>query len=233
MPLKIAVVEDDAILREELSHFLRENQFEVFELVTGLGLSDLLKTTIPDLILLDLNLPGPNGFDIATDVKSRYSNIGIVMLTARTSLPDRIKSYDSGADIYLPKPTSSAEILAALNSLGRRINKELDNRDWVLHRATSTLQAPESSKIVFLTLIERDLLISLSQASEMIINADELCEQLGVTAHEYPITRRALENLISRLRKKISGDMAGIEPKFVIRSVRGIGYQLCITIRLA
>ncbi len=232
MPLKIAVVEDDAILREELSHFLRENQFEVFELVTGLALFDLLKTTILDLILLDLNLPGSSGFDIAIEVKSRFTNIGIVMLTARTSLPDRIKSYDSGADIYLPKPTSSAEVLAALNSLGRRINKISESEGWILHRATSTLRAPEPSKLISLTLVERDLLICLSQAPEMMMNAEALCEELSVAAQEYPLTRRALENLISRLRKKFTGLNDSAEPKSIVRSVRGLGYQLCIPIKL-
>ena len=68
MHLKIAVVEDDTILREELSHFLRGNTFEVSEVLTGLALDELLENQAIDLIILDLNLPGPNGFEIAKSV---------------------------------------------------------------------------------------------------------------------------------------------------------------------
>lgn len=227
MHLKIAVVEDDTILREELSHFLRGNTFEVSEVLTGLALDELLENQAIDLIILDLNLPGPNGFEIAKRVKSRYSHIGIVMLTARTSLPDRIKSYDSGADIYLPKPTSPAEILAAVNSLGRRLNKTSFTAGWSLHVTHRTLQGPIESQRALLTAIEQNLLLCLARAPDWTMDAQSLCENLSAMNLEHQITRRALENLISRLRKKIAA-VASNELEFVIRSVRGVGYQLCM-----
>jgi len=227
MNLKIAVVEDDAILREEISHFLSANGFDVAELVTGLALDTLLEQQAVDLIILDLNLPGLNGFEIAKRVKSRYAHIGIIMLTARTALPDRIKSYESGADIYLPKPTAPSEILAALNSLGRRLGIGARNAGWCMHIMRRMLQGPLDSQRVLLTSIEQSLILTLAGAPELTMDAQALCESLSASGDAHQITRRALENLISRLRKKI----AEVEPdENIIRSVRGIGYQLCLPI---
>jgi DNA-binding response OmpR family regulator len=231
MPLKIVVIEDDAILREELSHFLRGNAFEVDELITGPALDDLLNEKFIDLIILDLNLPGPNGFEIATKIKSKYPNIGIVMLTARTSLPDRVKSYDSGADIYLPKPTSSAEVLAAINSLGRRLVKNTKDYEWKLDTIRGMLLGPASSQRIILTTIEQNLLTCLARAPNMIMDIESLCENLSKISHDHVITKRALENLISRFRKK-AVEIAQTENDPIIRSVRGLGYQLCVPVSI-
>lgn len=231
MPLKIAVVEDDAILREELSHFLRGNAFEVDELITGPALDDLLNEKLIDLIILDLNLPGPNGFEIASKVKAKYPGIGIVMLTARTSLPDRVKSYDSGADIYLPKPTSSAEVLAAINSLGRRLVKSANNHEWKLDTIRGILSSSAASHRITLTTIEQSLLTCLARAPDMIMDVDSLCESLSKLSQDHAITKRALENLISRFRKKVA-EIAQTEKDPIIRSVRGLGYQLCVPVSI-
>jgi len=90
--LRIAIVEDDEILREELSYFLRGHGHVVTELVTGKSLDDLMHKTSMDLLILDLNLPGESGFDIAMRVKSLLPNIRIIMLTARTALSERATS---------------------------------------------------------------------------------------------------------------------------------------------
>jgi DNA-binding response OmpR family regulator len=227
----IAVVEDDAILREELAHFLRNNSHVVTELVTGLGLEELLTKQRVDVVILDLNLPGVSGFDIAIRLKKHHPEIGILMLTARTSLPDRVKSYNSGADIYLPKPTAPLEILAAVNSLGRRLAKPVLMESWRLSTAHHALFSPDSSQKILLSPIEEALLICLCQANDFTQDTDTLCQVLSRKTYCPPVTRRALENIISRLRKKLA-DCMGEDTGQFIRSVRGIGYQLCLRLSI-
>jgi two-component system OmpR family response regulator len=227
----IAVVEDDAILREELAHFLRKNGHVVTELVTGLGLEELLTKQRVDVVILDLNLPGISGFGIAIHLKTHHPEIGILMLTARTGLPDRVKSYNSGADIYLPKPTAPLEILAAVNSLGRRLAKPVLMESWRLSTEHHSLFSPDSSQKILLSPIEEALLICLCHANDLTQDADTLCEVLSKKTHSSPVTRRALENIISRLRKKLA-DCMGDDTGQFIRSVRGIGYQLCLRLSI-
>lgn len=231
MKLTIAVVEDDAILREELSHFLRCHDFEVIELLTGVALYDVLNQRAVDLVILDLNLPGLSGFDIAKQVRAKLPSVGIVMLTARTALPDRIKGYDSGADIYLPKPTLPAEILAAIGSLSRRLGQTQVELPWRLLTTRYLLLGPLDKHRVGLTNVEQQLLLCLAQAPNMAADADTICEELAAIVQDGYFTRRALENIISRLRKKvIDSDMKESLP--FIRSVRGVGYQLCVPISI-
>lgn len=222
----IVVVEDDAILREELAHFLRCNDHVVTELVTGLALDSLLTEQKVDVVILDLNLPGVNGFDIAAGLKKHHPEIGILMLTARTGLPDRVKSYNSGADLYLPKPTAPLEILAAVNSLGRRLNKPAHAEGWKLNIEQHALLSPDSSQKILLSPFEEILLVSLNQASGLTLDADTICVALSRNNVGHPVTRRALENIISRLRKKFM-ESGFVDKEPYIRSVRGVGYQLC------
>lgn len=231
MRLTIAIVEDDAILREELSHFLRRHDFEVIELLTGVALYDMLNQRSIDLVILDLNLPGLSGFDIAKHVKAKLPGVGIIMLTARTSLPDRVKGYDSGADIYLPKPTLPDEILAALSSLSRRLGSTKVEPPWRLFVKRYLLLSPMDKHRIGLTNIEQQLLLCLVQAPNMTSDADTICDELATVVRDGHFTRRALENIISRLRKKVI-DTETNESLPFIRSVRGVGYQLCIPISI-
>lgn len=231
MKLTIAVVEDDSILREELSHFLRCHDFEVIELLTGLALYDLLNQRSIDLVILDLNLPGLSGFDIAKQVRANLPSIRIIMLTARTSLPDRVQGYDSGADIYLSKPTLPAEILAAIGSLSRRLGPTHFELPWRLLTKRYLLLGPIDKYRIALTNVEQQLLLCLAQAPNMAVDADTICEELAIVVRDGCFTRRALENIISRLRKKvIDSEMSESSP--FIRSVRGVGYQLCVPVSI-
>lgn len=223
----IAVVEDDAILREELALFLRNNGHHVTELVTGKALDVLLSEQVIEVIILDLNLPGMNGFEIAVHLKKHHPSIGILMLTARTAQPDRIKSYDSGADLYLPKPTAPLEILAAVNSLGRRLFKPVQPTIWELDTRDHALINTNLSLRISLTPFEETILVCLHRASDETLDTQALCDALGKKHHGHKPTRRALENIISRLRKKIA-EHQKVETRQIVRALRGIGYQLCL-----
>lgn len=229
-PIKIAIVEDDVILREELSQFLQARQFLVHEANNGLALSDILLLESIDLIILDLNLPGLSGFEIAKSVRSKYPQIGIVMLTARTGLADRINSYEHGADIYLPKPTPPLELLAAINSVARRIH-EKNPQGWILHTQSSQLSPPNSETKINLIAVEFLLLKALAQAPNHALESESLCEILSEQLAAEIMTKRSLENVISRLRKKIQPSL-NTQERRIIHSVWGTGYQLCLPLSI-
>jgi len=229
-PIKIAIVEDDAILREELSHFLQAHHFKVYEANNSLGLSDLLLREALDILILDLNLPGQSGFEIAQPVRKTHPKIGIVMLTARTALADRIKSYEHGADIYLPKPTPPQELLAAIHSLSRRV-VESKPSGWILHLQSGQLTPPNGETRISLLASESLLLSALSQAPNQCLESESICEILSEQLMAEAMTKRSLENVISRLRKKIQPMLSGAERR-IIRSVWGTGYQLCLPLSI-
>ena len=230
--MRIAVVEDDTILREELCHFLQEENFMVFEAMLGSTLDVLLMQERIDLILLDVNLPGESGFEIAERIKSNYPNIGIVMLTARTALSDRIKSYECGADVYLPKPTHPREILAVLKSMHRRISPKASHAaHWVLNAQSRELTFKKKNGVTHLTTTEVHILMALLQSIDYKIDAGDLIEVLSKKIQRPSMSKRALENSVSRLRKKMIA-LSEDEATHYIDSIWGYGYQLCVPISL-
>lgn len=229
--IRLAIVEDDLILREELSHFLRANGVVVFEANSGLTLDELLMRQTVDLLTLDLNLPGQNGLEIAQRIRLNQPNIGIIMLTARTAMADRIKGYESGADIYLPKPTSGSELLAAITSLNRRLKDQKKPSQWTLDMKQRLLVPCDDLEVISLTAIECLLIMTLVNAPDHSLDTDEICDILSEKNHGEPVTKRALENIISRLRKKIAATVT--DPNLQsIRSVWGLGYEICLPVAI-
>lgn len=225
--LHIAIVEDDAILREELSYFLGENGFLVSQVNNGSSLDELLMFEKIKIIVLDLNLPGQNGLVIAKRLRASFPNLGIIMLTARTGLVDRIESYESGADLYLPKPTPASELLAAIKSLQRRLDKAEKSECWSLDPVRRHLTAPGAVQSIALTVIEVYLLLALATAPNHTLDYEAIQKLLKKKYDFKEITKRALENVISRLRKKISQAVNDDKIRS-IQSVWGTGYQLCL-----
>lgn len=224
---QIAVVEDDNILRHELVQFISRNGFSVFEASSSAGLDDLLSIKKFDLIVLDINLPGRNGLEIAQKIRHTNPYIGIVMLTARTSSEDRIKGYEMGADIYLPKPTKPAELLAAIVTLKRRI-LNTNASGWRLD-ATKRILLTDLGIEIKLTATESQLLLAFNNANDRILETGVIYDIMHEKNHGNEVTKRAVENILSRLRTKITEASPEIMDKKVIQSVWKQGYQLCIT----
>jgi len=227
--MRIAIVEDDAILREELAYFLGENGFLVSQVNNGSSLDELLMYENIKLIILDVSLPGQNGMIIAKRLRTSFPNLGIIMLTARTGLVDRIQSYENGADIYLPKPTPALELLAAVKSLERRLKETELPQSWSLDFLRRQLKPPTDTKPIDLTAMEVYLLSALATAPNQTLDFESIQELLKIKYDFKELTKRALENLISRLRIKISLSI-GDEKVRCIQSVWGAGYQLCLPI---
>lgn len=223
---QIAIVEDDNILREELVHFMTRQGFGVLEANSAAGLDDLLLVNKIDLLILDINLPGKSGLEIAKNVRRVCPHIGIVILTARTSSQDKVKGYEMGADIYLPKPTPVEELLAAVITLKRRIITTHSN-SWRLDTNKRVLLTAHDA-LITLTATEFALLLAFANAPNRILDTGVICDILFEKNQEGEVTKRAIENTISRLRKKIAETSLQNQTEKTIQSVWNQGYQLCL-----
>ena len=231
-PMRVAVVEDDPLLRKEIHYHLKQNGFNVFAVNSGRSLDELLVTEPLDGLILDLSLPGEDGISIARRIRSSIPSMGIIMLTARSAIPDRLRGYEAGADIYLSKPVVPEELTAALLSMYRRTQQANNTSgNWVIYLGDRSIVGPYTSEKILLTHSEKNLLVGLIQASHHVLETEIICEMLSQRVDAEDIGKRALESLVSRLRKKLSTlSVDGSEPIF--KAVWGVGYQLCIPIEI-
>jgi len=223
--LKIALVEDNDDLRDLLTRDISRAGYSVHPAECAEELDDLVTRTSIDLLILDLNLPGEDGLSIAHRYKRANPDIYIIMLTARGSEHDRISGYDSGADIYLTKPISSIELMAAIGSVSRRLVKQQDFTNVVLNVRAMTLTGRQT---IALNRQEVVMLKALNESPHGNLPYFRLLELYG----ELEINenaKAALEVRVVRLRKKLAE--AGIEGK-TIRSIRGEGYHLLSRIKI-
>lgn len=128
--VRVILVEDDHDLRHAIADYLRLRGFDVTDVASGLGFYKALSLEEFDISILDVNLPDVSGFDLARDVSSSRS-MGVIMMTARTGLDDRIKGYEEGADLYLTKPVDGKELALAIVNLTRRIRPHLQRKPIV------------------------------------------------------------------------------------------------------
>jgi DNA-binding response OmpR family regulator len=230
--LRIALVEDDPLLRKEMHYHLKQQGFLVYALDRGSSLDELLLTEPIDTLILDLNLPVEDGLSIAKRIRLSIPSIVIIMLTARTAIPERLKGYEAGADIYLSKPIDPEELTAALLSQHRRAQRSLAaSPGLTLSLQSLSLTSMASQQKVYLTNSEKVFLTALAQATSHLLESDMICEILSQRAGVTNIGRRSLESLVSRLRKKIAVLMPD-DPSSPIKAIWGVGYQLCVPIEL-
>jgi len=227
--LSIVVVEDYGILREELVHFLALNNYEVAGVNCSLGLDDWLASQPrpPDMTVLDLNLPGEGGLDVARRLRATYPAMGIVMLTGRKEPADRISGYASGADIYLTKPASGEELLAVLQSLQRRLRPP-PSAAWQLDLQRRIITGPGGAGTE-LSANECAVLAGMARAREGVADSAELL--LLCSGEEGTLNKGYLGVLLSRLRRKLAAASPDTDPQ-LIRAVRRKGYQLLIPIEI-
>lgn len=222
--LKIALVEDNDDLRDLLFRDISKAGYAVQAAGCADDLDDLAASTPFDVLVLDINLPGENGLDIARRYKQANPEIYIVMLTARVGTEDKIAGYGSGADIYLTKPISSGELLAAIGSVSRRILKQSSEHDIVLNLRQMKLIGQTA---VDLNRQEIIILKALSESANGNLPYYRLLELCG---EDVDATSKAtLEVRIVRLRKKLAE--VGVEGK-AISAIRGEGYHLLHRIKV-
>jgi two-component system OmpR family response regulator len=226
----IMVVDDDAETRGLLREYLQKQGYRVTTAADGRGLRAALDKARPDLIVLDLMLPGEDGLELCRDLRSR-SNLPVIMLTARGEETDRIVGLEMGADDYLAKPFNPRELLARIKSVLRRARALPGNLEpeaasafrfagWTLDVATRNLVAPDGV-VVPLSGTEFKLLRVFLTHPNRVLTRDQLIE-LMISRDAGPFDR-AIDVQVSRLRQRLRDDAR--EPR-IIKTVRGEGYVL-------
>jgi len=223
----IVIVEDEATQRKLLVDYLTRQKFRVAGVEGGFALRKMVERELPALVLLDVGLPGEDGFTLARWLRERSGQIGIVMVTAASETVDRIIGLETGADDYIAKPFEPRELLARVKSVLRRATGAVLTAGprvrmgrRVLDLERHMLVDPASNSEETLTASEFDLLKVFAENPNRPLQRDWLLE---VTAHrEMEAFDRAIDLRITRLRRKIEPDPTHPD---AIRTVRGVGYM--------
>jgi two-component system phosphate regulon response regulator OmpR len=227
----IVVVEDEAAQRQLLVDYLARHGFRVSGADGGAALRRLVERELPQLVLLDVGLPGEDGFVLARWLRERSGRIGIIMVTVATETVDRVVGLESGADDYIAKPFEPRELLARIKSVLRRVTGATPTAGprvrmgrVVLDLERRVLCNPDDGTETALAASEFDLLKTFAENPNRPLGRDWLLE---VTSHrEMETFDRAIDLRIARLRRKIEVDPAHPE---AIRTVRGVGYMFVPT----
>lgn len=219
----ILVVDDDERLRSLLSQFLVENDFLVTTAVDAADARQKLKYLQYDLIVMDVMMPGEDGFSLTHSLKAEKLTTPVLLLTALGELESRIQGLEAGADDYLPKPFEPRELLLRMYAILRRVaarpaaqNEAIRFGRWTVDLERGELVDAEER--LPLTQVEHNLLKALSSKRGEVIGREELAQLCEMDAAE-----RTIDVQITRLRKKIEEDPK--VPKY-IQTVRGKGYVL-------
>ena len=222
--MRILLVEDEKRMAQALCEILRLEKYEVDHCANGQDGLTAIESGIYDIVILDVMLPGMNGYEIAKRVRSKGIVTPILMLTAKAELDDKVNGLDSGADDYLTKPFMTRELLARLRALGRRTLGTTDGilsyGDVILDTGTLTLFCTTSSLSVRLSEKEYRILEYLIANSGQILTREQLA--VKVWGYESDAEYNNVEVYMSFTRKKL----AFVEAKTEIKAVRGIGYEL-------
>ena len=215
---QILVVEDEQRLADLLRDYLQQSGFEVTCLDNGLPVVSFVREQKPDLVLLDLMLPGKDGMEICKEIR-QFSGLPIIMVTARVEEIDRLLGLELGADDYICKPFSPREVVARVKAVLRRSEVQV-NRPSGLLMDESNHKATLNGDTLDLTVVEFQLLKLLVDNPGRIYSRDHLMDRI------YPDQRvvndRTIDSHIKKLRKKLSG----IQPDHtLIHSVYGLGYK--------
>ena len=217
--MRILVVEDDVQLAKQVASALTEAGHDAVIVHNGERALDKAKETPFDLIMLDIILPGMDGFDVLRHLRSQHMASRVLMLTAKGEVKDRVTGLQLGADDYLPKPFVMRELVARVNALGRRYPEEpvLNLRVADLTLDVVNHQVHRGPRRIELSARELMLLKVLMREPGRVFTRTELCERVWEHAHEYDT--KLVEVFIGRLRKRI-----GDPP--LIRTVRYVGYTI-------
>ncbi len=219
MSEKILIVEDETKLAKVMANYLKSSGFDIFQLGTGTEVVSWVQENKPDLILLDLMLPGRDGVDICKEIRT-FSRVPIIMVTARVEEIDRLLGLELGADDYICKPFSPREVVARVKAVLRRTRdgRALQAHGLILdeNRYSATLKGRDLE----LTAIEFRLLQLLVEHPGRIYSRDQIMGK--IYQDDRFVIDRTVDNHVKKLRRKIEA----VAPEAtLIQSVYGVGYK--------
>jgi DNA-binding response OmpR family regulator len=218
---RVLVVEDDEAIAQVLQRSLRLEGYEVKIASDGITALDDAGAFLPDLVILDLGLPKLDGIEVAKELHGR-DDVGILMLTARDTLDDRVVGLDTGADDYLVKPFERQELLARLRALLRRRpprgSAQIVVGDLMLN--PDTHEVTRAERRVDLTQREFELLEYMMRNERIVVSRQRLLDE--VWGYDPFSITNTIEVFVSNLRRKLE---AGGEPR-LLHTIRGAGYVL-------
>jgi len=223
--MRLLIIEDERSLAEAMREILVAHHYAVDLRFDGQSGLELALSGSHDAIIIDLMLPRLNGFSVLKEIRAHGMNTPVLLLTARTQTSDKVRGLDSGADDYLTKPFTMAELMARLRALSRR-RDTLESSAVLtagnLELDMSTLQMRTSKQLYSLTLKEAQLLELFMRHCSSTITVQNLVDR--VWGYESDATERHVQVYVSFLRKKL----ALVETDVSIETVRGVGYRLVV-----
>ncbi len=219
--MKILIIEDEKLLAESLKTLLETKGFQVEAVYDGETGAEYAELGVYDLLILDVMMPGMNGYEVARKVRASRCATPILMLTARSGLEDRIQGLNAGADYYLTKPFDSRELLACINALLRRQGNQVDELAFgntVLDLASGRLVCGE--KAVRLSAREFDVMRLLLQSQDRNLSKEVILAR--VWGYDSNAVENHVEVYVGFLRKKLKSIGSNIR----IEAVRRLGYHL-------
>ncbi len=230
-PRCIYVLDDDPDICRLVSSTLREFGFETSECHTAAALRRLLLVRVPDLCIVDLGLPDADGMDVVRELQARHA-CGVMVLTGRGYLSDRVMGLELGADDYMVKPFEPRELVARVRSILRRHDKNstasparsqlAEFGGWRFHADSNRLSSPNGQEWT-LSAGESRMLLQFLQSPNRILDREQLCGDRDLSPLD-----RGVDVRVSRLRRKLESDPQ--HPK-TIRTVYGAGYLFAAEVR--
>lgn len=219
----IYCVEDERNIRELLVYTLGTTGFEAKGIRDGKELKKALKEELPELILLDIMLPGEDGYSILENLKKNQEtkDIPVIMVTAKEAEYDKVRGLDSGADDYITKPFGMMEFIARVKAVLRRVSKQSGKKEYTYKGLTIHVerhQVFDGERQVELTLKEFELLRYLTENQGIVLSRDQILEKIW--GYEFSGETRTVDVHIRTLRQKLG------ESGFLIETVRGVGYRI-------
>lgn len=215
--MNILIIEDEKRIADLLTDYLKMSDYQVSHLNTGINAVETIKETQPDLVLLDIMLPGMDGLEICKQVR-KTSQVPIIMVSARVEELDRILGLEIGADDYICKPFSPREVVARVKAVLRRHYELQAPTDWLLDESRSQVQYQQKS--VALTSVEFALFHVLFEHPGQIFSRTQLMSRIYQDGRV--VSDRTVDSHIKKLRQKLHQAWPDDE---VIHSVYGIGYK--------
>lgn len=221
MSARVLVVDDDAALSEMIGIVLESEGLEAIFAAEGTTALEIFRQSQPDLVLLDLMLPGIDGIEVCQRIRAE-SGVPIIMLTAKSDTADVVRGLEAGADDYVPKPFKPRELVARVRA---RLRRHDDAESEMLQVADLTIdvaghQVSRAGEQINLTPLEFDLLVALARKPWQVFSREVLLEQ--VWGYRHQADTRLVNVHVQRLRAKVERDPERPE---VVVTVRGVGYR--------